>query len=152
MIADILTEDAVYSSQMNPLPDEDFAAYIRRVREERGLTTKEVEDRSGGRISRGYISQLEGRTSINPTPAKLDALADGLSISSAPLYDLVRTKRSSGSDTFRNSNLYILFERSKRCDPETRRFIEQQVEMLITWLNSKEQEARRDPSSKSARP
>jgi len=68
MIADILTDGSPYSEEMNPHEDEDLAAYVRRVRTEKELSTQQVEDRSGGKISRGYISQIEGRHSINPTP------------------------------------------------------------------------------------
>jgi len=153
MIADILTDGSPYSEEMNPHEDEDLAAYVRRVRTEKELSTQQVEDRSGGKISRGYISQIEGRHSINPTPQKLLALAAGLGIPSAPLFELVRTKRGGVADNFRNSKLYLLYERAKNSNPQTRRFIEQQVEMLLAWLDSKEREqaeVQKDP--KSARP
>jgi transcriptional regulator with XRE-family HTH domain len=139
MIADILADDPAYSAEMTPLADEDLAAYVRRVRMEKGLSTKLVEERSGGEISRGYISQIEGRHSINPTGKKLLALATGLGISSTHLFELVRTKRGHGADNFRHSSLYVLYERTKRTDPETRKFINQQIEVLLSWLDAKEQ-------------
>lgn len=43
------------SDRREPLP-----AYLRRLRQERKLSLRAVEKITGGRVSNGYLSQLEG--------------------------------------------------------------------------------------------
>ena len=54
---------------------------LRRIREERGWSLREVADRTGGVVSQGYIAQLEhgidprSKKPISPSPQVLKALA-----------------------------------------------------------------------------
>jgi transcriptional regulator with XRE-family HTH domain len=49
---------------------------LRRAREAAGLSIREVERRSEGRIRNTYLSQLERHTIAQPKPQKLHELAD----------------------------------------------------------------------------
>jgi transcriptional regulator with XRE-family HTH domain len=62
---------------------EDFADFIRRVREAQDLSTRDVASRSGGLISHGYVSQVENRTTSPDGigPRRLLGLARGLGLS-----------------------------------------------------------------------
>lgn len=51
---------------------------LRQAREERGLTLREAEDRSG--VSNGYISQIESGSVKQPSPQRLHALAQAYGI------------------------------------------------------------------------
>lgn len=64
-------------------PKEDFADFIRRVREAADLSTRDVAERSGGLISHGYVSQIENRqvASDGIGPRRLLGLARGLGLS-----------------------------------------------------------------------
>ena len=80
---------------------EDLADYVRRIRKEKGLSLKDVEEQSGRRISKGYISQIENRYYINPTRDKLIALALGLGVTEDEIFDIARGKpaaEESGSE------------------------------------------------------
>jgi transcriptional regulator with XRE-family HTH domain len=75
---------------------EDLADYVRRIRKEKGLSLKDVEEQSGRRISKGYISYY-----INPTRDKLIALALGLGVTEDEIFDIARGKpaaEESGSE------------------------------------------------------
>ncbi|HEX6624046.1 MAG TPA: helix-turn-helix domain-containing protein [Pyrinomonadaceae bacterium] len=77
---------------------EDLADYVRRVRYEKGLSQRDVEVRSGGGISKGYIGQIETREVLghSVTPQKLQALAAGLGISEDELFAVARGVSSAG--------------------------------------------------------
>ncbi len=66
-------------------PSEDFADFVRRVRESAKprLSTRAVAERSGGLISHGYVSQIENRqvTGDGISPRRLLGLARGLGLS-----------------------------------------------------------------------
>lgn len=51
-----------------------LAIQLKRIREFRGLTLREVEKRTG--ISNAYLSQLERDEASNPAPRKLAELAE----------------------------------------------------------------------------
>ena len=60
--------------------NEDLSLYIRDVMNAKGLTQKDVQKKSGGRITDGYVASiLTGRAS-NPSVDKIKALADGLGV------------------------------------------------------------------------
>lgn len=63
-------------------PQEDFADFVRRVREAAGLSTRDVANRSGGLISHGYVSQIENRQTASDgiSPRRLLGLARGLGV------------------------------------------------------------------------
>ena len=68
--------------------------FVRKVRNDKGLSTTEVERRSrqGGKkgISNAYISQIENNYIQNVSPDKLKALAFGLGITEQEIFDIVR--------------------------------------------------------------
>jgi transcriptional regulator with XRE-family HTH domain len=57
------------------MPRPTLGDYLRKVREERRLTQEQVETRSGGRISREYLSLLERGERRDPSLRILRALA-----------------------------------------------------------------------------
>lgn len=69
-------------------PVEDLADFVRRMRHAGGISLREAERRSHGRISRGYINQIENRTVLGPniTPFKLVALAMALGVPEDELF------------------------------------------------------------------
>lgn len=73
---------------------EDLADYVRRMRSEKGLSLKDVEVKSGGRISKGYVGQIENRTVLGQsvTPQKLQALSVGLGVSEDEIFAVARGK------------------------------------------------------------
>src|SRR5919206_2156312 len=73
---------------------EDLADYLRRVRNEKGMSQRDVEIKSGNRISKGYIGQIENREVLghSVTPQKLQALAVGLGVSEDEVFAVARGK------------------------------------------------------------
>lgn len=59
---------------------------LKKTREDRGYTLREVEDLSG--ISNAYLSQLEGNKIKQPSPVWLHKLADAYEISYSTLLGL----------------------------------------------------------------
>lgn len=80
---------------------EDLADFVRRSRSERRLSQRDVELKSGGEISKGYIGQIENRTVLghSVTPQKLQALARGLGVSEEEIFAIARGKAASGDLT-----------------------------------------------------
>lgn len=75
---------------------ESLGEYVRRVRTDKNLSTTDVEtaSRRGGAkgISDAYVTRIENGQVTNVSPAKLEALAQGLGVNSEELYARVRGK------------------------------------------------------------
>lgn len=89
---------------------EDLADYLRRVRNEKGVSQRDVEVKSGNRISKGYIGQIENREVLghSVTPQKLQALAVGLGVSEDEIFAVARGKPLSQPEVF-DSEIYVMF-------------------------------------------
>jgi transcriptional regulator with XRE-family HTH domain len=77
----------VDSSQKEKLSD-----FIRRTRNENGLSTADVEQKSGYTVTDGYVSHIENGRVKNVSPEKLKALAKGLGVSEEVIFAVARGK------------------------------------------------------------
>lgn len=59
---------------------QDLSEYVRRVMKLKGLTQKDVQRLSGGRITDGYVASITIGRASNLSVEKLQALADGLGV------------------------------------------------------------------------
>lgn len=89
---------------------EDLADFVRRARNEKGLSLRDVENKSGGAISKGYVGQIENRSVLGQsvTPQKLRALARGLGVSEDEVFAKARGKSLSAPEAF-DSEVYVMF-------------------------------------------
>ena len=55
-------------------------AFLKDVRKARGLSLRDVEKATGGGVSNGYLSQLEGGSIASPSAAMLHRLAQAYSL------------------------------------------------------------------------
>lgn len=95
---------AVDSSQPEKLPD-----YIRRIRAEKGLSTADVEKKSGFTVTDGYVSHIENGRVRNVSPEKLRALSKGLGVSEDEIFAVARGAKTVGDmplDEVRMLQLY----------------------------------------------
>ena len=58
----------------------DLSEYVKRVMKLRGLTQKDVERMSGGRITAAYVGSITTGRAGNPSVDKIKALAAGLGV------------------------------------------------------------------------
>ena len=116
---------------------ESLADFIRKTMKDKGLTLREVEERSHGKIHNSYISKILGGVARNPTRDKLEAIAEGLGV---PLKEVLRTVGGdpADDDDFRQSILHMLHERAKTASPEDKRFIDRTIKNLLSDLESSE--------------
>ncbi len=78
---DILSVRYIKLSRVAEEEKEDLADFVRRIREGKGLSVNQVALKSGGGISKAYVSQIENRYVQSVTAGRLRALARGLGIS-----------------------------------------------------------------------
>jgi transcriptional regulator with XRE-family HTH domain len=110
---------------------EDLADYVSRVRVEKGLTTQDVAERSGGTITRGYVSHIENRHSINVTPNKLKALAKGLGVPVEEVFSKARGSKSEQDEAeFQESLYFMLYKKSRNVSPDKKEFIQKILQMI----------------------
>jgi len=86
------------------LPD-----YIRRIRSEKGLSTADVEKKSGFTVTDGYVSHIENGRVRNVSPEKLRALSKGLGVSEDEIFAVARGAKTVGDlplDEVRMLQLY----------------------------------------------
>lgn len=68
--------------------NEDLSLYIRDVMNAKGLTQKDVQKKSGGRITDGYVASILTGRATNPSVDKIKALADGLGVDVNELFHI----------------------------------------------------------------
>jgi transcriptional regulator with XRE-family HTH domain len=69
---------------------ESLAEFVKRHRHQKNLSLKDVQRRSKGKITDGYISRIENGVYTNPSPVKLKALATGLGVTEDDIFAIVR--------------------------------------------------------------
>ena len=72
---------------MRRIAREDLGQYVSRVIKQKGISVRDVQVRSGGRISNGYVSDIMSGKQSNPTVDKLAALAAGLGVDVRELFE-----------------------------------------------------------------
>ncbi|HJQ68780.1 MAG TPA: helix-turn-helix domain-containing protein [Blastocatellia bacterium] len=66
----------------------DLSKYVRRIMKQKGLTQRDVELRSEGRITDGYVADILRGAAKNPSVEKLKALAVGLGVDLREIFDV----------------------------------------------------------------
>jgi transcriptional regulator with XRE-family HTH domain len=66
----------------------DLSRYVRGVMKQKGLTQRDVELRSGGKITDGYVADILSGAAKNPSVEKIKALARGLDVNVYELFDV----------------------------------------------------------------
>jgi transcriptional regulator with XRE-family HTH domain len=69
-----------------PGASKDISEYVRQVMKLKGLTQKDVQRMSGGRITDGYVASITAGRAKNLSVDKLKALADGLGVDADVLF------------------------------------------------------------------
>lgn len=77
---------------------ESLADYVRRIRNEKGLSLVDVSARSGGAVGRTHINRIENGFTTNPSPRKLRALAVGLGVPEEELFAVARGRMPANKD------------------------------------------------------
>jgi transcriptional regulator with XRE-family HTH domain len=120
---------------------EDLADYLRRVRNEKGMSQRDVEIKSGNRISKGYIGQIENREVLghSVTPQKLQALAVGLGISEDEIFAVARGKSPNEPDIEKEKVWQVYSELSERYRPVA-------LDLISVLLQHDRAESRTNPT------
>lgn len=112
--------------------------YVRRLLDERSLSFKDVEMRSGGRISHSYVHQIAGGHTRNLTVEKIRGLAVGLGVAEEEVLRVVCDTSSAEKAAFRNGKFARLYQKYEALSEAGKREVRPLVEMLdreIDWRN-----------------
>jgi transcriptional regulator with XRE-family HTH domain len=71
-----------------PRAKRELGEYVKRVMKLKGLTQKDVQRLSGGKITDGYVASIAIGRASNPSVDKLKALADGLGVDVNELFHI----------------------------------------------------------------
>lgn len=130
---------------------ETLADYVRRIRNEKRLSLRDVSIRSAGEIANSHISRIENGEARNPTSETLRALAKGLEVSEDEIFAVARGKAPRTEEELRQWKYAALFDNSKKLTPEQMlkfesimEYAEHQVAEML-----KEQEKNESPRRKS---
>ena len=91
-------------------PRNDLSEYVKRVMKLKGLTQKDVQQMSGGKITDGYVASITTARATNLSVDKLLALADGLGVDYDELFHVASgaEKASEGKARSAPDSLMIL--------------------------------------------
>jgi transcriptional regulator with XRE-family HTH domain len=70
--------------------EEDLSGYVRGILSQKRLSFRDVQRRSGGRITQGYVGAIVNGRYANPSVEKLKALAAGLGESEEEVFRVAR--------------------------------------------------------------
>lgn len=130
LMESIFTVKYIKLSVMKKNRKEDLADYLRRVLEEKRLTLREVEERSGRRITHGYLSRILNRTVRNLTVDKLKALAKGLGVPEVEVFTAARGASPDLDPEVKKSRLGALFYKFDTLSEEDKRVVEALMETI----------------------
>lgn len=77
---------------------ESLAEFVKRIMFEKNLSGYDVERASKGEITQSYTNRIKNGVVLNPSPAKLKALAKGLGVGEEELFNIVRGKSNEPSN------------------------------------------------------
>ena len=94
------------------MPKEKLRNYVRRITKLKGLTNRDVQRLSGGRITDSYVASIKSGRADNPSAEKLSALADGLGVDRDELFHLACDRPVPVDESQRTSpaNLMLVLE------------------------------------------
>ena len=75
-----------------------FAEYVKRVMKLKGLTQKDVQRLSGGRITDGYVASITTGRARNLSVDKIAALAEGLGVDTDELFHVASGMTTESGD------------------------------------------------------
>src|SRR5215813_14115790 len=85
------------------MSQENLRDYVRRITKLKGLSNRDVQRLSGGRITDSYVASIKSGRAHNPSAEKLSALADGLGVDRDELFYLACGRRAPVDETPENS-------------------------------------------------
>lgn len=122
---------------------ETLANYVRRVREEKGLSLNQVRIRSGYQIANSYISRIENGEVTNVGLEKLRSLAKGLSVSEEEIFAVARGKSLNDIESV-DAEMALFASRVKKLTPQQKRDFKIAWQMANDLLDKLEREAQRE--------
>ena len=143
-----------------------LSRYVKRVLKEKGFTQRDIEIRSGGEITDGYVADILRGSARNPSALKIKALARGLGVDAHELFDIVCGPLEPGASQQQNMYAAGVVEfldmmQEIAENPELTRILEEAVQLLpeersiilesLKALNERRlrpQQSRRLPQSK----
>ena len=69
---------------------ESLAQYVKRVMKEKGLSSRDVQARSGNKIADSYVNKITSGKTKNPSISKTQALAVGLGVDEDEVFKIAR--------------------------------------------------------------
>lgn len=75
---------------VDTLKKETLAQHVAKTMRDKGLTAREVERLSGGKITHSYVNKIKNGDARNPSLPLLQALAKGLAVTEEKIFSLVR--------------------------------------------------------------
>lgn len=105
--------------------------YVRRVMDEKGLKPGDVQRNSRGKISDSYVNTILTEPK-NLSVEKLKALALGLGVPEDDVFDVARGySRPIDDERFRESLLFMLYEKLKTASPEKQKLIVELIRIAL---------------------
>lgn len=110
---------------------ETLQEYVRRIMREKGLLPGDVQRNSKGKISDSYVSSILTEQK-NLSVKMLKALAQGLGVPEDEVFDVARGySRPIDDERFRESLLYMLYEKLKTASPEKQKLIDELIRIAL---------------------
>ena len=112
-----------------------LSRYVRRIMKQKGLTLRDIEVRSDGKITDGYVADILRGAANNPSAEKIKALARGLGVDAHALFDVIcgpfelRKGETPGNDTS-DVELFVEMMQEVAESPELMNLVEETIQLL----------------------
>lgn len=118
---------------------ESLSDYINKVKADKNLTFRRIEENSGGKITAGYVNDLVRGKTKNPSSEKITALARGLKVPEDEVFAIVRGKGARQENGI-DRRLEIINLRLSELPPEKKAKADVAIDALDAYLDKLEQE------------
>jgi transcriptional regulator with XRE-family HTH domain len=105
--------------------------YVKRVMKEAGISLRDVERNSHGKISSGYVNDITLGEAKNVTPEKLIALAKGLRRPLAEVLDVVFGDLKEEEISYRDTSIRTLLAEFNSLPDSDQKELKVTVDMLL---------------------
>ena len=119
-------------------PNSGLAKLISGVMRDKGLSTTDVERRSGGKIKQSYVTKLKNGQLSNLSAAKISALADGLGIPVEEIFRAMKGNKNAGGE-FEQKLLYAASEAKNWSKSDQEEFIKT-VNRVVAGIRAEKKE------------
>jgi len=105
-----------------------FGEYLHKLRDERGWSLRDIQEKTKGEVSNAYLSQLESGKKNIPTLKVIQKLADAFGL---PIEVLLKEAGYASPDLAAKKEAGVIFRGYEQLSPKNRQIMQEMLKTLL---------------------